>query len=88
MTPQCGVRTATDRGEKQRRIKKRLCVVEPRIKFSAEICILRTVGDAGPYNEHPYENAPKTILFWFLQKQKAQRDYLPRTACNYRDFMI
>ena len=32
-------------------------------KFSAEICILRTVGDAGPYNEYPYEKEPKPRFF-------------------------
>ena len=35
-------------------------------KFSAEICILRTVGDAGPYNEHPYEKEPKATSFLLL----------------------
>ena len=32
-------------------------------KFSAEICILRTVGDAGPYNEYPYEKETNAGLF-------------------------
>ena len=32
--------------------------------ISAEICILRTVGDAGPYNEHPYEKEPKGLRFF------------------------
>ena len=30
------------------------------------MCVLRTVGDAGPYNairEHPYENQPKAHFF-------------------------
>ena len=32
------------------------------------MCVLRTVGDAGPYNairEHPYENQPKVWSFLF-----------------------
>ena len=35
--------------------------------ISAEICILRTVGDAGPYNEHPYEKEPKDCVFFIDQ---------------------
>ena len=34
-------------------------------KFSAEICILRTVGDAGPYNEYPYEKEPNREFFFY-----------------------
>ena len=35
-------------------------------KLSAEICILRTVGDAGPYKEHPYEKLRNCSFFILL----------------------